>query len=155
MIIKKFLPEVGALASKVGWPKSTILSYIVKLQVLLGKAKCRKKILKKILSDFFGIKFWNLLGLTSNFEYGRNLHIWDALGIVHLVPVHNWFLTDDQIFNQKDSWSINNGRCNINFEKPTLSLLHSNDDFLVSHSSFEMISLALLTSFQKIQLWMK
>ena len=52
MIIKKFLPEVGALASKVGWPKSTILSYVVKLQVLWGKAKRRKKILKKILSDF-------------------------------------------------------------------------------------------------------
>ena len=41
--------------------------------MLLGKAKRRKKILKKILSDFFGIKFWNLLGLTSNFEFGRTV----------------------------------------------------------------------------------
>ena len=67
-IIKKFQPEVGALASKVIWPRFTILSFLVKLPLLRGKAKRRKKFLKKsfecyfwhIVLEFAGydLKFW-------------------------------------------------------------------------------------------------
>ena len=53
--------------------------YVVKLKRLRGKAKRHSKFLKKILSDFFGRQPWNLLWLTLIFEYGRNLHFWDAL----------------------------------------------------------------------------
>ena len=40
-IIKIFQLEVGALASKIIHPEVTLLSYVVKLQAQLGKAKCQ------------------------------------------------------------------------------------------------------------------
>ena len=52
-IIKIFLLEVGALASKIIHPEVTILSYAVKLRAQLGKAKRQNFFLKIFLSDFF------------------------------------------------------------------------------------------------------
>ena len=52
-ISKIFQLEVGALASKIIHPEVTILSYAVKLQAQLGKAKRQNFFLKIFLSDFF------------------------------------------------------------------------------------------------------
>ena len=45
-IIKIFQLEVGALASKIIHPEVTLLSYVVKLQAQLGKAKRQNFFLK-------------------------------------------------------------------------------------------------------------
>ena len=64
MIIKKFLPEVGALASKVGWPKSTILSYVVYFKCF--EARSSENLEMKAFEKFENAIFFKIFKIPSD-----------------------------------------------------------------------------------------